>query len=76
MDVQMKTAVFKPLDPISVLSVLEKFKEACDSNSTHWYAAMCFFLYSIWDSVKAALSRRVTSDNKKNHQQEGKFVTY
>lgn len=75
LNVQMKTAVFKSTDPISVLSFLGNFNTACDSNNIHEDAAVQLYPHFIREPTQAALSYRVTAD-KQNLQQQGKVKTY
>lgn len=71
----MKTSLFKPSRPISVLSVLDKLKTACDNNSIHKDAATWLFPHFVTEPAKAALPHRMTAD-KRNHQQGDKLTTY
>lgn len=75
MNVQMKSACFRPSDPISVLSFLHNFKMACDSNGIHEGAAMWLFQYFIKEPAKAPLMHRVCLTDK-DSQQKGKLTTY
>lgn len=74
-DLQMKTAVFKVLNPISVLSVLKNFKTACDSNRINESATMRLFPCFILEPTKPGLSHWMTADIKKYHLQERKQMT-
>lgn len=57
-DVHMKSAVFKPLDPILILSLLQSFNTACDANGIHERAGIWQFKHFVKGAVKAALTNR------------------
>lgn len=75
MDAQMKTAVFKSSNLISVLSFLDNFRTACDGKRVQKGPTMCSFSNFTKELAKEALSNCVTAE-KKNHQQEGYLTTY
>lgn len=64
MDVQMKTTLFKPSDPIAVLSSFDIFKTAWNSNSIHEGGVMWLFPHFIRKPAKIVLARRVKADIK------------
>lgn len=72
---QMKAALFKRTDPSSVLCFLKNIKTACGSKSFHENAAMWLFPHIIGEPIKAALSNRVT-DDERNRQHNEKPTTY
>lgn len=74
MDVQMKAAVFNPTDPISVLSFLDNYKTACDSDKIHEKVAMWLFSHFICKPAKT-VSHEVIAE-KTNLHQEGNLTTY
>lgn len=76
MDVQLKTVLFKPPNFISVLLFLKNLKTLCVNDSIHEGPAMRLLQHFIQESAKAALSHRVTVDNRKDYQQHGKLTTY
>lgn len=76
MNIQMKTATFKPSDPISVLSFLNNFKTVCDNKIVHKGTAVWLFPSFIPEPAQAALSNHTLADNKQNHKQEVKRTTY
>jgi len=61
MEVQLKSQIFDPMDPITILSFLPAFKTACDSNGIHEGAAMWLFQFFVKKTAKAALSARTTT---------------
>lgn len=71
----METSVFKPTDPISVLSFLKYYNTACDSTSSHERAAIWLSSHFNLEPVKADLSHWVRADEK-NRQQEGQLTIY
>lgn len=76
MDGPIKTAAFKPLELVHILSISESFKTTCDSNSILEGAIMWLFPYFTWKSAKPALLHWVTTDNEREHRQECKLSTY
>lgn len=76
MHVQVKSAIFKPSDPLPVLSLPHNFNAACDSNGIHKGAAIWLFQHLMKDPVKAALAHGVSATNEDDPQQEGNFTTY
>lgn len=60
MEVQLKSKMFEPIDPIKILSFLPKFKTECDENGIHEGAAMLLVQYFSRKTTKAALSARLT----------------
>lgn len=76
MVVQMKSCFLKPLDPTFVLSFLQKFKSACDSNGVYEEAAMWLFPYFLKELAKAALSNYMMTQNSGQTHFEGKLTTY
>lgn len=72
----MKSANFKPFDPISIHSFLHNFKTACDRNGIHRDAAMRPFPHFMKDPAKASLAHRVSATKEDVLEQEGKLTTY
>lgn len=70
----MKSVNFKPLDSISILSLLYDFKIVCNSNDVVEAAAMWLFQLFMKDSAKPALAHRVTATKEDDSQQEGKLT--
>lgn len=65
----------KPLDPISVLSFLHKFKKACGSNGIHESAAMWLSQHYMRGADKEAVVPNVCTTIEDDLQQEGKLKT-
>lgn len=76
MDVPMKTANFKPSDPISLLPFLQNFKTACNSNGIHEEAAIKLFQHFMKDPAKSALVHSVCDTKEDDPQQDGKLTTH
>lgn len=63
----MKNTVFRALDSLPVLSLMEDIKTARNSTDVLEDTAMWFVPYFIWEPVKAAWSHQVTAKNMKEH---------
>lgn len=61
---------------MSVLSLLDSFKIACDSNRIYEGAAMCLFAHSFWKAAEAVLQHSLTAENRERSQQEDKLTTF
>lgn len=72
MDVEVKSASFKPSDPISVLSFLYIFNTACDSNGIQDGAALWIFQRFMKDPAKAGFAHRGCVTKEDDSKQEGK----
>jgi len=75
MDVQMKSQIFDPVDPITILSFLPAFKTACDSNGIHEGAAMWLFQYFVKKTTKAAIVARTTAGSTGDGKTPGSHLT-
>lgn len=71
--VWMKLASLKSSGPISVLLFSQNFKTECDSNNNRKSSATLFFSQLILYPCKAALSHKMTSNNKKDKWEEAKL---
>lgn len=69
MEIQMKTAQFKPSDPVAALSFLNIFETSCDSSTIQKISAMWLVPYLILEPAKTPPSHRTTA-GKKNYPQK------
>lgn len=76
MNAQMASASFKSSDPIYILSELQNFRTARDSNGTQSGIMIMLFQQFIREPTKVALSHCVSADDKTDHQQEGYITLY
>lgn len=76
MNTQIKTAIFRPSDSISILSFLWNFKTARDSNEIDEGAPMWLFLIFIKEPSRATLAHRMSASIEGNAHREGKLTSY
>lgn len=76
MDDRMKSAVFKPSYPISVLSFLHSFKTACNSSEFYEEATMWRFLHFMKGRAEPFLSQCInaTVDSGRHEKGERQYM--
>lgn len=67
----MKTSVFSPSDPNSILNFLTTFKKACDSSGFHEDTAVWCVKHFMSNSADADLVSRLYLKNKTSDKLEG-----
>lgn len=73
MQVQISSAVFMPLDPISVLLFRNNFETACDSNRIHQEITIWLLPHFTKKSDRAILLQGVSANEDNDAQKGGKF---
>lgn len=76
MNVQMRSTNFQPSDLFSIMSFLQNYRTACDSNGIHEGAGMWIFQHFVKASAKAAPVQIVCATKKDDSEQQGKLTTY
>lgn len=76
MNIQMKSTVFNPLDPITILTFVQNFETTYDSNEIHEGAAMWLFYHFNKGTRKTALSHCVFATEENNAHRKGKLTTH
>lgn len=67
---QMKSHLFDPFQPISIIEVLRNFKLTCNTNAIYEGAAIWLFNIFVKNSASAALTARLTNIKTKSSGQD------
>lgn len=76
MDVKMRSVVFEPSSPISILLYLHNFKTACNCNEIQESAAMWLIQHFMEGPAKVALAHRRPAIENDGPQTEERLTTY
>lgn len=72
----MKTATFKPWDPISKLSFVVSFEISWDSSTSSKVLPCGYFQLSVEKLPRQFCHPEVTTDHEKSHRKEGNLTNY